>query len=320
MTMDIDPLLIVNALIFLGALVAFEGIREIVAGATPGERAISRRMRLMNKGASSEDILKRLRRPTDKESAWGLPFLKAISKKLKQSGSTMKAAHFFLLQLLALGGIVLFLSQVTSLLYAAVTGLLVSILLPLLLLDHLAKKRETEFIAQLPEALDQMSRGLRVGHPLNTTIAHVANTMPDPIGTEFGLIADQVSYGDDLVDAVAEMADRVDIEDAHYFAVALGIQHGTGGNLARVLSTLGKVIRDRDTMRRRIRAISSEGRMSMIVLSLLNPIIFVVMQIVNPSFFGSVMDDPLFMPAMAIVATLTVINYLSLRRQVNFRI
>jgi tight adherence protein B len=187
-------------------------------------------------------------------------------------------------------------------------------------LDYRAREREKKLIEQLPEALDQMARGLKVGHPVNTTIANVAATMPDPIGTEFGLVADQIAYGDDLVDAVAEMADRLGNEDVHYFTVALGIQHGTGGNLGRILSTLATVIRDRDMMRRRIKAISSEGRMTMYCMTALNPLLFIAMQIINPNFFGDVINDPLFKWSMGFVVVMTVLNFLALKRQTNFRI
>ena len=118
-------------------------------------------------------------------------------------------------------------------------------------------------VRQLPDALDLMARGLKVGHPLNTTIRSVANEMPDPIASEFGVVMDQIAYGDDLPDAFAEMADRIDLEDVRYLSVSIGIQHGSGGDLASILMTLSRVIRNRLSMRKRIKAISSEGSSAM---------------------------------------------------------
>jgi tight adherence protein B len=126
-----------------------------------------------------------------------------------------------------------------------------------------------KLVAQLPDALDLMARGLKVGHPLNVTVASVATEMSDPIGSEFGLLVDQVSFGTEIADAFADLADRTDLEDTRSLAVSVGIQHGTGGNLARVLNVLAKVIRDRATMRRKITAISAEGRLSAFILSVL---------------------------------------------------
>lgn len=175
-------------------------------------------------------------------------------------------------------------------------------------------------VRQLPEALDLMSRGLKVGHPLNATIASVATDMNDPIATEFGIMVDQVSYGDDLVNAFMDFADRTELEDVRYLSVSVAIQAGTGGNLAQVLGTLAKVIRDRITMRKRIQAISSEGRLTSNFLSLLPLFILVSTSISSPDYYAGVSTDPLFMPFAVVVGVLVVVNYLVMRRLVSFKI
>ena len=151
-------------------------------------------------------------------------------------------------------------------------------------------------------------------------IAAVARDMHDPIASEFGTVVDQVSYGDDLVDAFMDFADRMEIEDVRYLAVSVAIQHGTGGDLARVLSTLSKVIRDRMAMRRRIQAISAEGRLTALFLSALPLVIFVGSSVTNPGYYWDVAGDPLFRPFAVIVVGLTIGNYIAMRRLVNFRI
>ena len=149
-----------------------------------------------------------------------------------------------------------------------------------------------ELERQLPEALDLMARGLIVGHPLNSTITAVANEMTDPIASNFGTIADQISYGDDLVDAFMDFAERTDLEDVRYLAISVAIQNGTGGDLGKVLQTLAKVIRGRMTLRKRIMAISSEGRLTSIFLSLLPVLIFVSTSLTAPDYYRGVADDP----------------------------
>lgn len=178
----------------------------------------------------------------------------------------------------------------------------------------------TAMTHQLPDALDLMARGLIVGHPLNTTIASVATDMQDPIGTEFGVMVDQISYGDDLVDSFVDFADRTDLEDVQYLAISVAIQAGTGGNLAQVLSTLAKVIRDRITMRKRIQAISSEGRLTSNFLSLLPVAILTFTMVTTPDYYGGVSGDPLFRPIAITVVVLMVVNYFAMRRLVNFKI
>ena len=196
----------------------------------------------------------------------------------------------------------------------------ICILLPLLVLKALGQKRRKALIAQLPDALDLMSRGLKAGHPLNTSIATVAETMPDPIGSEFGIIVDQVSVGDDIVTAVRKLAQRTPSEDFQYLAASISIQHGTGGNLGQVLSTLAQVIRGRAMMRRKIKAMSAEGRISAVILSGLPFAIFGLNMIITPEYYGGVMDYPLFIPLAIAAVTLIILNALILFKLVNFRI
>ena len=178
----------------------------------------------------------------------------------------------------------------------------------------------TKLVTQLPDALDLMARGLRVGHPLNATISTVARDMIDPVATEFGIIVDQISYGDDLVGAFRDFADRAGLEDVRYLATSVAIQNGTGGDLSLILLTLSKVIRARIAMRKRILAISSEGRLTAIFMSLLPVFIFGVTSVTSPTYYAGVSDDPLFRPIAIIVVFLIVANYLAMRRLVNFRI
>ena len=143
--------------------------------------------------------------------------------------------------------------------------------------------------------------------------------MADPIGSEFGIIQDQISYGDDIVTAFKDFAIRVDQEDARYLAVSIGIQHGTGGNLGRVLKILSKVIRDRATMRQRIHAISAEGRLSAVILTALPFLIFGSVHASTPSYYSDVSTDPLFMPMAATIVGLVVAQAFILNRLVNFK-
>jgi tight adherence protein B len=165
-----------------------------------------------------------------------------------------------------------------------------------------------------------MARGLRVGHPLNTSIGTVAQEMPDPISSEFGIIFDQVNYGEDLPDAFQDFADRVDIEDVYYLSASIGIQHGTGSDLARVVELLAKVIRSRIMMRRKVKAISAEGRASAAFLSSLPILMFVFTSISAPGYYSGVYDDPLFMPMATAIVVLTIANALILRKLVNFHV
>ena len=309
----------VYALVFLGILMAYEGLRQVFLRGENRSEAINRRMRLLSSGKSEEDILALFKPKATKGLLSNLPFVGDLPAALRAAGMTIRAEVFALGCALGFVATAAAGSQFLNPFLAfglAVTGFLA---FPLVMVGNARKKRVDRLISQLPDALDLMARGLKVGHPLNATLQSVASEMPDPIGTEFGVVIDQVAYGDDLIDAMRDLAQRIPEEDIQYLAVAVGIQHGTGGNLGRILSTLAKVIRGRSTMRRRIRAISSEGRMSAIILSCLPIFIAAFTTISAPSYYGDVADDPMFLPIAIIVVALVVFNAIIMRKLVTFR-
>ena len=199
-------------------------------------------------------------------------------------------------------------------------GLVTSAAIVLWIIKRRHAKRMELLTAQLPDALDLMMRGLRVGHPVNATIANVGRTMADPVGSEFRLLSDQISHGDYLADAFRDFAERTGQEDVEYLSVSISIQHGTGGNLADMLGTLSRVVRDRIIMRRKVRAISSEGRMSAYVLSGLPVLIYLATSLTSPEYYGDVSGDPLYAPIAWIIVALVIGNFLALRKLVSFRI
>ncbi len=310
---------VVYALVFLGVLMAYEGIRQFSMRGETQVEARNRRMRLISSGKSEKEILDLFKPKEKKGLLCNLPYVGDLHVALKTAGMTIPAEIFALVCALGFVFSAAAASQVTNPFLAFGLSVSVFLVFPLLYVSNARQKRVERIISQLPDALDLMARGLKVGHPLNATLQSVANEMPDPIGTEIGIVVDQVSYGDDLTDAMRDLALRIPEEDIQYLAVAIGIQHGTGGDLGRILSTLARVIRGRMTMRRKIRAISSEGRLSAIFLSVLPIFIGVFTSITAPSYYGDVSDDPLFMPIAVAVVVLIVVNAIALKKLVSFR-
>lgn len=299
--------------VFIGALLAFEGLRQLLSSSEGLSEARNRRMRMIASGTSRKDVLNLLR---DDPAKRGI--VSTISSFIRQSGLEVGVPGV-LAGAIVLGGIALLLTlRFIPLVLAAPLSAAVAIIVPVIIVGGARRRRMAKLTRQLPEALDLMARGLKVGHPLNVTVASVASEMPDPIGSEFGVIQDQVSYGDTIVEAFSDMADRLDIEDVRYLSVSIGIQHGTGGNLARVLQVLSKVIRDRAMMRKKIKAISAEGRLSALILSVLPFGIFSLISLTTPSYYGDVWGTPLFMPAMLSIFALVAVQAIILYRLVSF--
>jgi tight adherence protein B len=172
---------------------------------------------------------------------------------------------------------------------------------------------------QLPLALDVMVRALRAGHPVISAVNLVTQEMSDPIGSEFGLVMDETTYGGEFKDALASLARRTGSADVAFFAVSIAIQNETGGNLAEILAGLATVIRGRASLNKRIQALSSEGRMSALILSLLPILCVSVVSIFHPEFYTSKFSDPAFWPVVAGVVVLYLIGQLMIRRIVQFK-
>jgi tight adherence protein B len=315
-----DVRFVVYAMIFLGMLLAFEGLSQLLHRGENGTEAANRRMRMVAQGKSGDEILALLK-PKEKKGLLGnLPFVGDLRVTLRRAGFTIAPELF---ALACATGFVLSAGAgalVTNPMIAFAMAAIAFLITPLAALGMLYRKRMVRLLKQLPDALDLMARGLRVGHPLNTTLQSVANEMPDPIGSEFGIVVDQVAYGDELTDAMRQLADRIDEEDVHYLSIAINMQAGSGGDLADVLTTLSRVIRSRMALRRKVRAISSEGRLTAYILSSLPVAIAAVMTTTTPTYYGEVMDYPHFWPVMGCIAVAVVLNALFLFRLVNFRI
>ncbi|SMY06124.1 type II secretion system F family protein [Flavimaricola marinus] len=306
--------------IALGIMLIFTGIAQLASRGENLNEAKSRRMKMIAAGASTEEILAILK--PDNSRGWmsRMPLLGGLPTLLRRAGISASPAMFLGI-CAALGFLVLIFAGFVLGPYAGlVAAVLIGFVAPIVALDVRARKHETLLISQLPDALDLMARGLRVGHPLNTSIQEVAHDMPDPIGTEFGIMFDQISFGDDLVDAFDDFAKRTNLEDIQYLSASVGIQHGTGGDLARIIQVLSNVVRGRITMRRRIMAISAEGRLTGIFLSLLPIFILASVMTSNPDYYLGVMESGMFRPLAITVVLLTVGNFLAIQKLVNFKV
>jgi tight adherence protein B len=202
----------------------------------------------------------------------------------------------------------------------ATFSLLLGAGIPLLFFQFRATRMRKKMQDQFPVALDVFVRGLRAGHPIAAALDLLTVEMPDPIGSQFGIVVDEVTYGADLRDALTAMADRWDLEDMRMFVVSLSVQSETGGNLAEILENLSQVIRERASMMLKVRALSSEGRMTATMLTALPVIAFTLLFIGNPRFYLDVADDPAFLPGYVGLLVLYAIGFISIRRMVDLKV
>ena len=326
--------LLILALVFAAVVLAIEGAVRWYRTNRGGARAINQRLRLIASGFDRPEVLARLRRDT-----WGdaieLPgFLAGPGRKLdsllRSAAFGMSPGRTFFLMLMAVavlfvltlvGAVALgFAISPGTLLMAGCFAAALGMVLPLMIIAQRVERRRKKMAEQFPVALDIFVRGLRAGHPVSSALDLLTQEMADPIGSEFGIVTDEVAYGADLRDALQNMADRWGIEDIHMFVVSLSVQTETGGNLAEILENLAGVIRERASMMLKVRSLSSEGRMTAVILTALPVLAFVGLFLLNPGFYLDVAKDPAFLPGYAILVTLYALGFFWIRRLVDLKV
>lgn len=163
-----------------------------------------------------------------------------------------------------------------------VAAVIASGLLTLRFLKKKVRKRNDAFLDKFPDVLDMIVRSVRSGFPLNTAIKLISESMEDPVKEEFQIVADEIAMGRTVDQALARLAERIDEPDIHFFVVVLNVQQETGGNLAEVINNLAQVIRKRKQLRLKIRAMTSEGRTTGMILAALPICLFGVLYKVSP--------------------------------------
>ena len=144
--------------------------------------------------------------------------------------------------------------------------------------------------------------------------------MADPLGTEFGIIGDEAAYGRDVSESLKAFAERMDMQDLRFLAVAVSIQQQSGGNLAEILEGLAKVIRARFKLFRRVKAITAEAKWSGMFLSAFPIGALVMINVLQPNYYDGVKETPSFIPACLVVATFLVINVIFMKVMVNIKV
>ena len=190
----------------------------------------------------------------------------------------------------------------------------------LLFLVIVRNRRIARFAEQLPDAIDVIVRGVKSGYPFTVALDLVAKEMSDPMGSEFGMTSDEINFGATGSVALDHLYRRVGHQDLLYLTMAIKIQSETGGNLAEILTRLARLLREREMLRLKVKAITAEGRLSAIFLTLFPFLLFGVVNLVSPSFYGGVMDSPVITPAVIVGLSLLVVGNILIYRMVNFKV
>jgi tight adherence protein B len=322
MLFDINPIYFVWLLVAVSAGLTVEAVYLMCYSAASYRSKINRRLMLSKEAISRENVLIELRRERGLTAGGDYRLgLVALNRLILQSGLTLGFARLILI--FGIVAVVVFAALMVfrgSLIEAALGALFSLTALPYFVLRVLRSRRQKKFAAQFPDALDIIVRSLRAGHPVPIAIAMVGREMPDPIGSEFGIVSDEVTYGADLETAMRNLYSRIGSDDLPLFVTAVAIQGATGGNLGEILENLSGVIRQRFKMRRKIRALAAEGRASAMILSGLPIGLFIVIQVIAPEFYGSMWHEHLTKVLLGSAAAWMSIGNVVMFKMVNFKI
>jgi len=323
---------LIYVLAFVAVVLLVQALSSIVFSSSDRTRRVNRRLALLDSGMNPADVYKTLlRRPASIDL--GTPYLTGLYDRVsifcRQANLPISLPR--LVAIVAGGAIAIWsinlaltgIGGTPSLSLNSIVSLLASFALSVLIAWVWVNRRRDARLKmleeQMPVALDVINRALHAGHPAIAAVQLAALEMGDPIGSEFGLIVDETTYGYEFKDALANFARRTGSRDADFFAVSVGIQSETGGNLAEILGGLAKVIRARATLGKRVRALASEGRASALLLSVLPLGLISAFALLQPTFYTSKFSDPIFWPAVGVVCAVYLLGWVMIHRIINFK-
>ena len=271
---------------------------------------------MLDKGNGREEVLEKLRKEMQQHmKSRSIPLYSLLGEKAQKAAIAFTPRQ--LIMIMGVLGVVAFMGLTIGTASSLPVRIMMSVGIGVgavyFWVSSKANKRTALIEEQLPDAVELMVRSLRVGHPFTSAVQIVSKEVQDPLGSEMGIIADESAYGRDVGDALKEMAERLDMQDLRFLAVAVNIQQTSGGNLAEILAGLAKVIRARFRLFRRVKAITAEAKWSGKFLSAFPLVALVVINVSDPHYYDEVRDHAYFIPACFLVGIFLALNLLVMR-------
>lgn len=311
-------IIVIYGFVFGAVLLLSEAILRRLFGARSANREINERVERLKAGTDQLTAYQSLL--SDRGvGRGGLLSIDWFSRLYRQSGLTLSLPRRLSYALVIMMGAWLLSSWLTGeTMQRIFLTLIIGPGVVLALVARARAKRIGKFVAQLPDALDIIVRSMNSGHPLTAAISLVGREMPDPIGSEFGILSDQLTFGSELDDAMLRMVDRVGADELNLLAVTVSVQRSTGGNLSEILENLSGMIRDRSMLRNKIRAISAEGRITAIIMAAFPFLLYMMISTLVPDYFDPVWESGYGTTVVVSILTLMSIGMLILYKLVKF--
>lgn len=314
------PIIIIYAFVFASVLILSDWVLRRIFNRRKAAHEVNERLERLNKRGDQLAAYNTLIRDRSL-SGRGVSMFSpgGISRLYRQTGLTLTLRS----RILYLAGILLVSILISKFLVGSqalqvISSIILWCFLTIFLILQVRAKRIKHFVNQLPPAIEIIVRSLNAGHPLTAAISLVGREMPDPIGSEFGMLSDQLTFGSELDQAMLSMVDRVGADELNLLAVTVSVQRSTGGSLAEVLENLSTMIRDRAMLRGKIRAISAEGRITAVIMAIFPLLLFLMIRTLVPTYF-----DPVWATGYGTEIVIGILAFLSigvfiLKRLVSF--
>jgi len=274
----------------------------------PGEELAFLRDEMLSEIPALDSLLRR----SDRVSA--------LQKLLSQADVPTRAGNFLLICVgvaVLLGGIVLVWSKI---LVFAWVGFLLGFFIPYSYASFRRTKRFNEFEEHFPEAIDTLARAVRAGHAFTTALEMISDEMAEPVAGEFRKLYEEQKFGLPVREALTNLAERVPLVDVKFFVTAVMLQRETGGNLAEILDNLSYVIRERFKILRQVRVYTAQGRLTMMLLMGMPPLIVAVMFSLNRTFIEPLFTDKIGHILLVAGLTLQTIGYFVIRKIIRIQV
>jgi tight adherence protein B len=243
----------------------------------------------------------------------------ALTTRITQAGLSWSKRQFIIISV-GLGAgtfLVTFLVGV-DLLPALGLGFAAGFGAPRWFLSHMKKRREKMFLEALPDAVDVIVRGIKSGLPLYDSIKLVAADAQEPVKSEFAAIVETQAIGMPLGDACLRLYERMPVSEANFFGIVISIQQKAGGNLSEALGNLSRVLRDRKKMKAKIKALSTESKVSAGIIGAMPVVVVVGLYFMNPEYISIMWTTDTGRMLLAGCGVWMTMGILVMKRMINF--
>jgi len=288
-------------------------VQEAAARA-PSEELALLRDEMLSKIPALDNLLRRSSRISNLQ-----PFLEQANLKIRAGNILMlcmvSAVALAVVGFLAAGSL-----PPNQALLIAVVGLVLGGFLPYSYASYRRTKRFQKFEELFPEAIDTLARAVRAGHAFTTALELIANELTEPVASEFRKLFEEQKFGLPVRDALMNLAERMPLVDVKFFVTAVMLQRETGGNLAEILDNLSYVIRERFKIMRQVRVYTAQGRLTMMLLMGLPPVIVVTMLLTSPAFIHPLFADPIGHALVVAGIVLQTLGYFVIRKIIQIQV